>query len=561
MKEIKVFLKLVFLLLFCQLANAQNGSGGQISGNLSANSNFFIKDAKIGAINTPQYEHELFGADAWLNLNYSNWGFDIGLRFDVYNNSFLPDPKNSYTDEGIGRWYVKKKIQALEISAGYLYDQIGSGIIFRAYEERPLFIDNALKGVRLTYSLSEDWKIKAFTGRQKNAFEVYQSIIKGGSIEGYVSGGEESNWSIAPGFGVVGRTQSKESIDQLYSTIGTYTPQDTVSIKYNSYAFSLYNTLSVGKFGWYIEAAYKTDEVFFDNYAEKHNYNGTISEGKFVRSPGTVIYSSLSYGTKGFGINVEGKRTENFTFRANPFVQLNRGMLNFLPPMTRINSYRLTARYAAATQELGEQAFQADINYNPNKKLSFNLNLSNITTLENDLLYREVYLSGKFKYKRKWHLLAGVQIQNYNQEIYEIKPDVPILETITPFFDFTYKLSRKKALRFEGQYMMIGDDAKKGGKQDYGDWLFGLAEYTIAPNWTFTVSDMFNIAPGVNSPENDKGDKDAIHYPRFDIYYTHKANRFSLSYVKQVEGIVCSGGICRLEPAFSGVKFTVNSSF
>ncbi|MFK7934167.1 MAG: hypothetical protein AB8G22_11710 [Saprospiraceae bacterium] len=25
--------------------------------------------------------------------------------------------------------------------------------------------------------------------------------------------------------------------------------------------------------------------------------------------------------------------------------------------------------------------------------------------------------------------------------------------------------------------------------------------------------------------------------------------------------MVCSGGVCRLEPAFSGVRFTVNSTF
>ena len=53
----------------------------------------------------------------------------------------------------------------------------------------------------------------------------------------------------------------------------------------------------------------------------------------------------------------------------------------------------------------------------------------------------------------------------------------------------------------------------------------------------------------------------AIHFPRFDIFYTYKTNRFSLSYVKQVEGVVCTGGICRLEPDFSGVKVTVNSTF
>ncbi|MFN9380586.1 MAG: DUF6029 family protein, partial [Bacteroidota bacterium] len=38
-------------------------------------------------------------------------------------------------------------------------------------------------------------------------------------------------------------------------------------------------------------------------------------------------------------------------------------------------------------------------------------------------------------------------------------------------------------------------------------------------------------------------------------------NLFSLSYIKQVEGVICTGGICRLEPAFSGVRLSLNSSF
>jgi hypothetical protein len=130
------------------------------------------------------------------------------------------------------------------------------------------------------------------------------------------------------------------------------------------------------------------------------------------------------------------------------------------------------------------------------------------------------------------------------------------VETVTPYVDVLYKFDRKKSLRVEAQYMNT--------EQDFGSWVFGLAEFTIAPHWTFTASDMFNIRPNPDKeeiPVDSRGEKMKIHYPRFDVFYVFKANRFSLSYVKQVEGIVCTGGICRLEPAFSGVKMTVNSTF
>jgi len=187
--------------------------------------------------------------------------------------------------------------------------------------------------------------------------------------------------------------------------------------------------------------------------------------------------------------------------------------------------------------------------------VSFNVNGSYIDDLEGNTLYREVYTEATIKKRRKWLLIAGVQAQEYNQEVYLMKPGKPNVKTLIPYFDFLYRLPKKKSIRFEGQYM----DAD----EDYGSWVFGLVEFTMAPHWTFTVSDMYNIKPNDKNdliPE-ENGEKLKIHYPRFDVYYSHKANRFSLSYVKQVEGIVCAGGICRLEPAFSGVKFTVNSSF
>lgn len=109
--------------------------------------------------------------------------------------------------------------------------------------------------------------------------------------------------------------------------------------------------------------------------------------------------------------------------------------------------------------------------------------------------------------------------------------------------------------------MIIGEDEKAHAKQDYGNWVFGLVELNLAPHWTFSLADMYNATPGKNSPSDDSGEKLALHYPRVDVFYTTGPNRFSMSYIKQVEGVVCTGGICRLEPAFSGVRMTVNSTF
>ena len=548
----------IFLLLSM---SAQAQDGATIRGNLEANGNFFIRDSIIGATNTPQYDNQLFGADVWMNLSYSYKGFDVGLRFDMFNNSNLLNPTGSYTAQGIGRWYAKKKFNKLGVSAGYLYDQIGSGIIFRAYEQRPLLIDQALYGLRLTYDIAPEWQIKAFTGRQKKQFEAYESITRGAVIEGFVAI-DSSSISFAPGAGIVARTLSDETVDDIVTTLTTYDPVDVVGVKprYNTYAYSVYNTLAIKSFTWYAEAAFKSNEIFSDPNAIRTRTGASNTFGRLVSRDGLVLYSSLSFAAKGFGLTLEGKRTESFDFRTSPLLNLNNGLMNFIPPMARPNTYRLTARYAAVTQFLGEQALQADISYSPSRKLQFTVNGSYIDDLEGNLLYREVFTEIILKKKRKYILTTGLQHQIYNQEIYFVKPDEANIKAWVPYADFQYKLSKKKALRLELQYMSV-NDGPDGKKVDYGNWANALLEFTIAPHWTFTASDMYNASPGKASPKDENGEGIKAHYPRFDVFYTQKTNRFSLSFVKQVEGIVCTGGICRLEPAFSGVKFSVNSTF
>jgi len=560
-------LQLIFI--FCLLVTISNAQEkGVFSGGYETNANIFIRDSLIGADNIPQYDRQLFGAEGWFNLNYRYDGFEIGMRYDYFNNSNLLNPNSSYTDQGLGRWYLKKKVNKLGITIGHIYDQLGSGIIYRAFESRPLLIDNALVGARLTYDLGENWHAKVFTGKQRFLFGTNDGVIKGAGLEGFHKFSEESSLTLAPGIGFVNRTLSDASMDQVIEVLQGYQEIDQVTPVYNVYLATLYNTMIYKGFSWYVEGAYKTAEVYNDIFALKTELDGTETLGKFVKKSGNVFYSSLSYARKGLGITVEAKRTENFNFRSDPNLNLNFGLINFIPPMNRQNTYRLTARYSPATQDLSEFGYQADIRYKLNKKLSFLLNYSNITNLDGDALYNEIYTEVVFKQKRDWQLSGGVQLQQYNQETYEGKSEAPTVRTITPYLDFLYKISRKKSVRIESQYMYmydpdrVDDPTKEYFKQDYGDWFFALAEFGMAPHWIFEVSGMFNVTPGKISPtDSETGEKLKIFYPTVGIYYTNKANRYGLRYVKQVEGVVCSGGICRLEPAFSGFKFNVTSNF
>ena len=557
-------MKNLILLLACLLVAISSYSQdteperGVFSGSIETNFNYFQKDSLIGAINIPQYDRLLTGGEMWLNLNYSIKGYDMGVRFDMFQNSNLLNPLGSYSDQGIGRWFIKRTQDKLTLEAGYLYDQIGSGIIYQAYEVRPQLIDNALYGGAVSYQLMENLKLKAFTGKQKQQFSTIEGSIRGAYAEGFYSLGKEgSPISLAPGIGVVNRTTGEGVIRNILDVMKFYLTEDQVLQEYNTYLTTFYNTLSYKNITWYAEVAHKSEEVFFDADAIKQEFNAAPTFGKYVKKSGNVYYSSIGYTIGGLGLTLEGKRTENFDFRADPTLRLNLGLVNFIPPMNRLNTYRLTTRYNPATQLLSEQAYQVDVSYKFNKSWSTNLNYSNIQKLDGTQLYDEKLIEVTYKQKRKWQLTGGLQLQEYNQDIYESKPCVPMLNTVTPYLDFLYKISRKKSIRFESQYMITD--------QDFGSWAYGLLEVGLAPHWLFELSGMYNVSPNVNKneiPNNpETGEKRKILYPTLGAVYINKGNRFSLRYVKQVQGVVCNGGICRLEPAFSGVRFNMTSNF
>ena len=531
---------------------SQNNS--HITGSLQANGNFFFApDSVLGTAGIPQYDYQKFGAETWLNLNYSHNGLDVGVRFDMFNNSNLLNPNASYSDVGIGRYYIRKQINKFELAGGYLYDQIGAGIIYRAYEERALMIDNALLGAQVGYKFNENWKLRAFTGRQKQQFDRYGTVLRGGVLEGFVKPDSSKNFSFAPGVGIVGRTYTKETVDEIANAIGGYLPVDSTGAQYNTYAATIFNTLTAGDFTWYIEAAGKTNDVINDPLALRtvviEGRLDTIS-GKLVNRTGYTFYSSLSYSKSGFGITLEAKRTKDFSFRQNPYALGIQGPINFLPPMAKQNTYRLTTRFAPATQELGEQAVQLDLRYKINKKLSASLNISEIQFLDGTELYREITPEFTWKQKRKWQFVGGLQVLKYNIQVYQGKGRY--VDALTPYAELLYKFSPRKSLRVEAQYLNT--------KDEFGSWVNGLVEVGMAPHWIFYASDMYKLNHN-EAVSLEKSKYDGTHFPSLGVVYSHKSNRVSLAYVKQVEGINCAGGICRLEPAFNGIKLTVNSTF
>lgn len=546
----------ILFLLICM--SGRLFAQGTFSGDLMMNLNFFMRDTSIKASNNPLYDNALSGSEGWLGLRYSISGFTFFVRADAFANSNLKNPTSPSTDFGIGAWNITKEMNDLTISVGSIYDQIGSGTLFRAYEDRGLLIDNALMGIELKYKLTKNIVLKGFAGQQRNNSHTelntavhtlpYGPVIKGFNAEGDFSAGKVH---IIPGVGVLNRTLDGTSMVNVASTIQSYDSAYRFSPMYNMYAFTAYNTLTYKNFSWYVEGSYKTHEAI-----NELSLNGADS-GKTLLfdKPGNVEYTSINYGKKGIALSLTGKRTQDFVMRTSPNETLLNGMLNWQPVVAVLRPERLMARYTPASQDVSEMAGTANLTLSPNDVTNYTLTYTHINTLNNQTLYREAYVDAFYQGLKSWIFQGGAQYMVYNIVTYQSEGSVahPIVYAFTPFAEITYRFNEKNSLRTELQYMYT--------QQDWGSWAFALVEYNIAPKWSFTVSDMVNVVPNKDLDANKNYRNPPNNYYSCYVAYTKGPHRFSLAYVKQVDGINCSGGVCRYEPAFSGVKATLTSSF
>lgn len=571
----QIGLTLLFTLTFLVSKAQMTGDKGQFSGNLQTNTQFYIKDDKINA-NTTQYQKELSSSDAWLFLNYQIKGFKFSARYDVFNNSPLLNPTaDAFTDHGIGFWQISKDIDDLNITIGSFYDQFGSGAAFRAFEERLLGLDYAIEGLRLIYRPTDNMRIKAFTGRQKgdlgsnDRFATSPEVVKGLNVENRFQLTDKNPLDL--GGSVVNRTQTQEnSMSSLVSIINSYELEDRFIPKYNVYVYNGYATLGLGNFSLKGEYNYKTSEAvqIQENFLDPTT-GGDTSVLSFQDKDGQLYSAGLSYAKRklgkkkkaSIGINAQYRYMKNYIFRSNPLDEFQNGLLSYVPSLTRENTYTLLARYNGNAQTQGEHGFQGDVIFTPKRGTTINANFSMIKSLDENGkggeaadLFREIYIDVTKKLSRKVKLKLGIQSILYNQDLYEQKGGVDNVETITPFGQIDYRIKNKKSLRFEFQYLSTN--------QDLGSFLNTVLEYTIAPAWSFAVGDMINVKPkgrtdGVKSTLADE----VLHFPSVFVGYTKHTSTFSLAYKKQVEGINCTGGVCRQEPAFSGVRFSLTTSF
>lgn len=530
--------------------------GGQIHGNFSTDAQYYNQDSAIGAVMPDQR----LGANAWMNLIYTNKNFEVGGRFESYEPALAGYPAGqAYKGSGVGYRYAKFTQSDLEITAGNFFEQFGQGMIFRSYEERYLGVDNSMDGIRLKYHPYRGVYVKGVIGRQRFGFD--NGAVKGAGIvrgfDGEVSLSEllDSAWTCSSNLIIGGSFVSKFQEDR----------DPLLELPENVGAWALRANLTSARWNVYTEYAYKINDP--------NGKNG------FIYKPGQAMLVNATYSVKGFGASIGAHSFDNMFYQSDrasptPF-DLN---INFLPPLTKQHTYNLPATlYPYATQPNGEVSAQGEVFRKWKKgtplggkygtKLAVNYSVAYaLDTLQlgaaDDTTQRLGYTSQLFragdrmyfqdmnielrkKVSDTWEFALTYLNLTYDIDIIQGKPGKPTVYADIFILEGLHNFTDRNSLRFELQHL--------SSKQDHGNWATAVAEFTFSPHWFLAVQDQYNYGGSV--------DVEPLHYPIGSVGYIRGGNRFQMNYGRQRAGIFCVGGVCRQVPAANGFALSLTSTF
>ena len=170
--------KITLLLLgaTCALsAGAQIRLGdGQLSGSFETNSIYYVDDAKMTDVAGYAVPEDRFGSNNYLKLDYRLGRFSAGIQAEWYP-QVLQGYENKLDGFGLPEKYLAWTDRHWSITLGDFYEQCGSGLVLRAWEDRALGFNNSLGGGRVTFDIGEVLQGKALFGFPRYYMEGFDS--------------------------------------------------------------------------------------------------------------------------------------------------------------------------------------------------------------------------------------------------------------------------------------------------------------------------------------------------------------------------------------------------
>ena len=400
--------------------------------------NFSIQSDML--LSTAQKSKNTWFGNSYIMGIIKNNYLEFGARFeDLYKPLPGHEPEMG---RGIPHMYVKGNYHWAELTMGDFYDQFGSGMVFRTYEERNLGIDNAVRGGRIVLTPFDGVRVKGIAGQQRNYFDRTGKVFNSGrgyllgsdlelNVERWSSAMRDNDYHLAIGGSFVSKHEADEDI-----FVGVGEDRKRLNLPLNVPIMGLRTNFQKGGLALYAEYGYK--------------YNDPSADNDYIYHDGQAALLSASYSKKGMSVLLQAKRCENFAFRSKRSAQLTPLMINYMPAFTQAHTYTLAAIYPYATQPQGEWAFQGELRYNFARRTALGgrygtglrINVSHVRGLDKKMLKENPdELIGTDGYTVSFFGMG---------DLYYSDIDVEIAKKVSPGFNFTltflYQIYNSKVL-------------------------------------------------------------------------------------------------------------------
>lgn len=428
----------------------------------------------------------------WLDVTYQFGGFRTGVML----NSQAPSEEGLRTNE-IKHRFFEFNTGEISVRAGHFYGLFGRGLIFNSYEDRTIRVDTRLDGIMASYRKNR-LAVSAFTGTPS----LRELDIRGVDAE-------------------------YNLVDNLHvaATGMTYRPDDFLGDdgsvhRENVSAVRLRETFGFGDF--YLERGWKTGWDF------NPLHDGTDA--------GTAMYANVNlyHGPFSFSWEISDYDKFEVVSRADGITALNRP-----PALAREFTWTLLNRAPHTLNANDEKGNNLDLMYTSEGGLTLLASGADIVRQDNAQVYQLGYLSAELERIGDFRLQSAFGYQDSDGLRQTVAGE------ITWFADEHHSWS----LQAEQQHVRLGGEP--GIDRGAYDQQWFRLEYETAPTWAFSgVIELNNKFDEQRAPNEKAGP-----FPSGQITYTiaHGGN-LNLWFGKRQAGFLCSGGVCKFEPAFEGVE-------
>lgn len=529
---------------FAEENDRKDRSQGFVTGSFETNTNVYLKDAKTLAT-VPEGR---FGSNNYLKVDYYSKRFSAGVQMEAYAPVAVGFP-NILDKAALTNYYVGWTDKDFSVTAGTFYEQFGSGLLFRSWEDRALGLNNAVMGARVNYNFRDIVAVKALWGMPRFGMKFSDTQVRGADASFAIS--NLAGWKDV-------YLALEGSVLDRYEKLNA--SQEAEGLKPNRLGYSARVNLDIN--GFFFKGEYVSGgDKFYDN--PNYGAEGHEDDGKYLVKKSNAQLIETGYTGRGLGVSLSLRRLEWMDSKiVSGGMSPEVNMLNYVPALCTQYTYMLANLhpYGPRTGDVnsrfvnsGEMGGQLDVFYNfrrgtalgGKRGMKVHANFSTYYAIRDEggfnpgnLLFRDLSIDLEKQWTKQFKSILMWSMQEYNPS-YGANKSTCLQNIIVA--DLLYKYTDSFSTRLELQYLITHEDKK--------DWMAALLEVNFAPAWSIYVSDMFNH--GMTK----------LHYYNGGVSYTKLRTRVALGYGRFKDGYICSGGVCRTVPAYTGFNLIMTTSF